>query len=193
MWHKFIVLMICFVSMVSYAQNSKLTIEFSYPLAIDDNFVGANNNGIGDLGLKYYIFNLDVFRFGSSVNLGYLKKSESAQNQPYDVNLFTIQPKIFAQLTLPAIPKFHTFIGLGYSIFMFKVINNETAINNNVAGTNKNESGLNFNSGLSYDLSNKLTALIQYDFVKINIDDSVIDSKYNTNVNLLKVGLGYRL
>ena len=33
---------------------------------------------------------------------------------------------------------------------------------------------------------------IQYDYIVLNVGDEIPRTKYNTNVNLLKIGLGYQ-
>lgn len=192
MLQKIIFLIICFVSTKNYSQDSKINIELSYPIPIDKNFVGKNFNGIVDLGLKFRFLEFNIVNIGGSLNTGYLKNSKSDRVQPFDVNLFTIQPRVFAELNLPSIPKFHPSIGLGYSIFMFKPVNNRTAFESNISTESINESGLNINTTLAYDITDEILVIVQYDFVKIGVDNDVPDITYNTNINILKIGLGYR-
>ena len=61
------------------------------------------------------------------------------------------------------------------------------------SSASENESGINLNLGTSYDITNKIFAIIQYDFIKITVEDEVPDTKYNTNINIIKIGIGYRL
>lgn len=192
MLQKFVLSMLCLLSFEGYSQDSKISIELSYPVTIDNNFIGENYNGIIDLGFKYRFLELNSVNIGGSLNVGYLKNSKKAHNQPFDVNLFTVQPKIFAELNLASIPKLHPSIGLGYSVLYFKVVHNATVFNSDVSTNNQNESGLNINTGLAYDVTDKITIQAQYDFVKIGVDNEVPDIKNNTNINILKIGLGYR-
>lgn len=55
------------------------------------------------------------------------------------------------------------------------------------------ESGVNLNLSLSYDNTEKFFLHAQYDFVKIGVDNDIPDTKYNTNINIFKFGLGLRL
>lgn len=189
---KIILLVLCLISFESYAQNSKFNIELSYPLPIDDNFLGSNYNGITDLGLRFRFLELDAISIGGSLNIGYFKNSKSDRVQPFDVNLFTIQPRVFAELNLSTIPKFHPSVGLGYSILNYRIANNQPVLNQNVSNENMNESGFNINAGVAYDISDKIIIIVQYDFVKITLDDNVPDITENTNINIFKIGLGYR-
>ncbi len=50
----------------------------------------------------------------------------------------------------------------------------------------------NFLGGVTYDISTTIFIQVQYDFTKLNIDE-VPDIKFNTNVNLLKIGVGFKL
>jgi opacity protein-like surface antigen len=52
--------------------------------------------------------------------------------------------------------------------------------------------GINTTLGLTYDLTKNLFSQIQYDFSKMKVKDGFPDVDYNTNVTILKVGLGYR-
>ncbi|MES2852363.1 MAG: outer membrane beta-barrel protein, partial [Bacteroidota bacterium] len=61
------------------------------------------------------------------------------------------------------------------------------------ADIDDNENGFNYNIGLSYDLTNKLFLQAQYDFIKIGVEDGIPDKSYNTNINILKFGIGYRI
>tara|TARA_R110002049_G_scaffold237427_1_gene410520 strand:+ start:393 stop:974 length:582 start_codon:yes stop_codon:yes gene_type:complete len=193
MFRKLVLLIICFITIESYSQDSKISVELNYPIPIDKNFIGDNYNGIIDLGLRYRFLEFNVIKIGGSLNTGYLKNSEKGHNQPFDVNLFTIQPRVFAELNLPSIPKFHSSIGIGYSMYMFKPVNNRALSNSNISTKSTNESGLNINTGVAFDITDKIMVQIQYDFVRIAVDDNVPDIKYNTNINILKIGLGYRL
>ena len=192
MLQKFVFFMVCLISLEGYSQDLKMSIELSYPLPIDKNFVGDNYNGIIDLGFKYRFLEFNNIKLGGSLNIGYLKNSKSGHNQPFDVNLYAVQPRIFAELNLASLTKFHPSIGLGYSLLYFKVVNNAAAFNSNVSTNSQNESGLNINTGLAYDVTDKIMIQVQYDFIKVGVDNEVPDIKYNTNINCLKIGLGYR-
>ena len=187
------IFLLIFSTFNSFSQDSKSTIELSYPIAIDDNFIGDNYNGIIDAGFKFRLANLNLINLGGSINVGYYKNSKSERVQPINVNLYTIQPRLFAELNLDNLPKLHPSVGIGYSIFLFKAKSNSN-INGDIDIPNEtlDESGLNFNLGLAYDITDTIIIQVQYDFIKINIDDNIPDIKYNTNINILKIGLGYR-
>ncbi len=109
----------------------------------------------------------------------------------FKVTSYVIQPRIFGNLDLESIDKFHPTVGLGYTIMVFDA----SGINNgfDVSDASDTLSGFNFNFGLTYDITEKLFVQAQYDFVKLRVDNDVPDLKFNTNVTILKIGLGYRL
>src|SRR5690606_25865457 len=129
-------------------------------------------------------------------NFGYLQNTKSGAtdlNQLFDVKIFPIQPRIFAEFNIPNLENLHPQIGLGYSVLVYNA--KADGINTSVlpADIDDNESGFNLNIGFAYDLTKKFFLQAQYDFVKIGVEDNVPDIKYNTNINILKLGIGYRI
>ncbi|WP_142785266.1 hypothetical protein [Changchengzhania lutea] len=88
--------------------------------------------------------------------------------------------------------KFHSSLGLGYTFMTFKASGIDSS-NPDTSSSSQAESGINLNLAMVYGISDKLFAQVQYDFIKIGVDNKVPDITYNTNINILKIGLGYRL
>ena len=193
MKQKFLLILLLIFSIKSFSQDSKFSLELNYPIPIDNNFVGENYNGIIDIGADYRIANLNPVNIGISLNGGVLVNNSNQNNgfQNFKVTSYVVQPRIFGELDLESIDKFHPTIGLGYTIMVF----NASGTNNgfDVSDASDTRSGFNFNFGLAYDITEKLFVQAQYDFVKLGVDNDVPDIKFNTNVNILKIGLGYRL
>ncbi|OAB77374.1 hypothetical protein [Cochleicola gelatinilyticus] len=184
-----------FISAFMHAQNSNLSLEVSYPLPVDDNFVGRNYNGIANLGVKYIFADARSFDFGASLDLGALTSSKERRVQGFNVFALFIQPRVFVALDSEAIPKFHPALGIGYSILVFHVARNEFTDPNfpEPIDTTQSNEGVNVNASLAYDITDRFYAQIQYDFLKVSYDGNLPDLKYNRNVNLFKIGVGYRL
>lgn len=165
----------------AYAQEERFSIEINYPLTIDNNFIGANYNGIIDAGCKYRFSLKDFVRFGASFNSGIYTNSKNESNNPSDISVFAFQPRLFAELnsTGAVIP----YIGFGYSFLIFNISDMD----------NINERGFNLNLGVAYEISKSWFIQAQYDLVKIKVKRDIPDIKYNSNVNILKVGFGYRM
>jgi len=180
----FLLTLLLIFSIKSFSQDSKFSLELNYPIPTDNNFVGESYNGIIDIGADYRIAKLNPVNIGISLNSGVLVNNEF---HDFKVISYVIQPRIFGELDLESIDRFHPTIGLGYTIMVFN------ASGTNLPDASDTESGFNFNFGLAYDMTEKLFVQAQYDFVKLGVDNDIPDIKFNTNVNILKIGLGYRL
>lgn len=179
------------LTMNAFSQGSKWTVEASYPIPIDDNFMGENYNGILDIGAKYRFLHLNILNVGASLNGGALiyNSTNNVGIEDYKVVAYPIQSKVFAELDLASMPKFHPFVGLGYTLIVFDA----EATGDTVSGEATTQDGMNTNFGIAYNITDKLFAQVQYDFVRLGLNGEIVDSKYNRNVNILKVGLGFRL
>ncbi|MBC5862937.1 outer membrane beta-barrel protein [Flavobacterium turcicum] len=196
MKQKLLLTLLLIFTIKSFSQDSKLSIEANFPIAIGDNFLEQNYNGLVDLGGKYKFSDSKTVDVGVSINFGFFQNTKSnatSLNQLFEVKIFPIQPRIYTEFNIPNLEKFHPHIGLGYSI----VIYNADWVENRNADfpidINDNEGGFNLNIGLSYDLNSRLFIQAQYDFIKIRVEDGIPDTSYNTNVNILKFGIGYRI
>jgi opacity protein-like surface antigen len=178
----------------SFSQDSKFSIELNYPVPIDDNLIGRNYNGIIDAGLKYRLVNLDFINIGASFNAGMYKNTKDDRVQPFDVTTYIFSPRIYGEFNIKSLSKLHPSIGLGYSILNFRADVDRFNNQNNLSVTSsESENGINLNLGVAYDITNELFVQVQYDFIKIGVENEVPDIKYNTNINIMKIGLGYRL
>ena len=176
----------------AFSQNSKFSIEANYPITIDNNFLGDDSYGIIDLGLKYRFTELNPIKIGVSLNGSVLIDNSNQNNSPQDflVTTYIIQPKVFAELNVDTVEKLHPFLGLGYTFMNFQLSGSNNGMD--VSDESDNLSGFGFNFGVAYDISNKIFVQVQYDFTKLKVDD-VPDIKFNTNVNLLKIGIGLKI
>ena len=191
-----IVKLLLLFSVLSFSQNSKLSIEASYPLPIDQNFIGKYYDGIADLGMKYQFKDFNSFTLGASLNSSLLKANRNENNFEgpisYKVTVYSFEPRLFSELKLKKMPKLHMALGVGYSFMFFKTKSSspEASIPNSSA----TQSGINTNLQMAYDISKRIYVQAQYDFILLtNLESGVPKEKYNTNINLLKVGLGLRL
>ncbi|WP_396149831.1 outer membrane beta-barrel protein [Flavobacterium sp.] len=193
---KLITILLLFFTITLLSQDSKFSVEANFPIPIGDNFLGKNYNGIFDVGAKYKFLNHKTIDIGASVNFGYFQNTKSGAtnvNQLFDVKIFPIQPRIFMEFNIPSLEKFHPHVGIGYSILIYDAKWKENTNADLPADIDDNENGLNFNIGLSYDLTRKLFIQAQYDFIKVGVEDGIPDKSYNTNINILKIGIGYRI
>mgnify|MGYP003451798152 CR=1 FL=1 len=180
---KFLVLTTLF-SLNLFSQNSKLSVELNYPIPFDNNFIAENYKSIVDVGVKYRFINSKVINVGVAFNAGVLYFDNKSYFQDYKVTNYMLQPKIFGEFN---IQKFQPFIGIGYTsmIFNYKGSNNGFDISNE----SDTQSGIDFNIGLKYKALKNVFFQIQYDYIVLNVGDEIPRTKYNTNVNLLKMSI----
>ncbi|WP_426063362.1 outer membrane beta-barrel protein [Flavobacterium sp. DSP2-3-1] len=155
--------------------------------------MAENYNGIFDIGAKYRFSKIKNINIGTSINGGILvnNTNDNNGNQDFKDKSYLIQPKIFAELTIESISKLHPFIGFGYTFMVFDASGTNNGFD--VSGLSKTDSGINANFGVAYDITTKIFIGIQYDYVKLNVAEETLNTTFNTNVNLLKIGLGFRI
>ena len=181
----------------TFSQETKFSIEANYPFTMGENFIGNNYKGVADAGIKYRFTDVKLVNLGLSINgslLNYNFKVQDDFSEPFDykVNAYFIQPRIFAELIITSIEEFHPSASLGYSFILFNVagpdpldFSNETA--------KDSQDGINLNVALAYDLTEKIFIQLQYDFIKLGTSNDIPNTTYNTNVDLVKIGLGFRI
>ena len=197
MKHTFFYLLLLTISINTYSQKTKLTIEASYPFPMGENYIGKNYKGIGDVGIKYRFSDYKLVNLGASMNGSLLKYDfkildNFAEPFDYKVNAYFIQPRIFVELMIASIENFHPSAGLGYSFIIFNVSGPDPLDFSNETSSDT-QNGINLNMSVAYDLTDKIIIQIQYDFIKLSTANDIPNTGYNTNVNLVKIGLGFRI
>ncbi len=180
-------ILLIFLSFYSFCQNSKLSVEINYPIPFDNNFIADNYKSIIDVGAKYRFINSRVINIGISFNAGILYfENTKSYIQDYKVTNYMLQPKIFGEFNLK---KLKPFLGLGYTsmIFDYNGNNNEFEIN----GKSDTQSGIDFNVGFKYNVLKNVFIQVQYDYIILDVGEEIPRTKYNTNVNIFKIGMGY--
>lgn len=193
MKQKLLLALLLILSIKSFSQDSKLSVEMHYPIPIGQNFIEKSYTGIIDIGAKYRFSEITNINIGASINGGILvnNTNDNNGNQDFKVKSYLIQPKIFAELKIESIPKLQPFVGFGYTFMVFDASGTNNGFD--VSSSSKTQSGINANFGVAYDITTKIFIDIQYDYVKLKVDKETPNTAFNTKVNLLKVGLGFRI
>lgn len=190
----FLSISVFFLSVGLFAQDQKWSVEANYPISVGDE-LGNDTPAILDLGLKYRFLNLNKVKIGASINTGYFR-----QNHNYSVNEesfdFTethwlIQPKLFAEFTIPSIQKLHPSIGLGYT---FTESKNKGIAFNEPAELKRSPGGVSFNLGLSYDVTKRFFLQVQCDYTRSTgtVEGEGYTENIKDNLGFVKVGVGFR-
>ncbi|PKA98394.1 opacity protein-like surface antigen [Flavobacteriaceae bacterium MAR_2009_75] len=189
-----------------FAQDEKWSIEANYPhtLGGHESDIDALNSII-DVGVKYRFLKLGPVRLGTSISSSLFSKSENflygnstANDLEFD-SKFTkvlLQPRVFAELDIPVIPRLKPQVGVGYSIifsdFQFSDGNGSSTDDYNTTG------GVNLNVGLAYNFTKRFFVQIQYDYTREKGDviyeniNSMEEFNFKSNIDMLKIGVGFR-
>lgn len=191
---KYIFLVLSYLTFSNnFSQESNLNIDANLPILLGQNFLADNYFGIFDLGLSYQFAEFKTTKIGSSINTSFLRDSNNGRLDAFDIRVYVIQPKIFSKFNIVSNQNFHFKTGLGYSLFIFDLVQNEnTAQFNADQDTVENENGIALNLGLVYDFGRRFYADVQYDFIKIVGNENRLANTYSTNLNILKIGLGIK-
>lgn len=182
------------VSLTTFAQDKKWSVETNYGVIPNDGFGGDDN--ILDFGLKYRFADFNFIQLGFGVNGGFSKDDiRSINGEGRTTESFYIQPRIFTELIIPGSEKLRPSIGLGYSIVNDDV---EGRLDNENIMWNVTNGGFNLNLGLSYDITKSIFVQAQYDFIKVNYRDELIfqgatvKPDFNEKLNNIRLGVGLR-
>ncbi|AZQ59644.1 hypothetical protein EJ994_12815 [Maribacter sp. MJ134] len=174
-----------------FSQNEKFGIEVNYPVLIDNNFIGVNYNGIIDLGLSYSFINTTIADFGVNFNTSIFRDSNKGGFSEIDITVISFQPSIYGEFKINGLQKFRPIARLGYTLLTFSnVIDFSTG---EEIESNTSRGGLNLGLGVAYQISNRVFLKFEYDFTKLYETGRLSRSPFNTNINILAIGLSYKL
>lgn len=188
----FLSLSLFFLSTAMVAQEEKWSVEANFPISVGED-LGNDVSGVIDVGLKYRFLDFSFVKIGAGINAGYFKGNVNSFTDPvlydYDETNWLIQPKLFAEFSIPSVSKLHPSLGLGYSIIESK---NEGLFGDESINISDASGGLNVNLGLSYDISKKFFIQAQYDYIHNKIESDNFDITVKENLGYLKLGVGLR-
>ncbi|MGP1991627.1 outer membrane protein [Zobellia laminariae] len=191
----FLTVSVFFLSVGLFAQDQKWSVEANYPISVGDE-IGNDAPGLLDFGIKYRFLDLKIVKIGAGINASVFKKNISDDFEPaftdFDETNWLIQPKIFAEFTVPGIQKLHPSVGLGYT-FLESHFKGEDYFFGSFDNTGSS-GGINLNLGLSYDITKRLFLQAQYDYIreKDTYNYEGQDLKVKRNLGYLKFGVGFR-
>jgi len=99
-----------FFSATIVAQDKEWSVEVNYPFSVGD-VINNVAPGVIDLGIKYRFLDLNTVKIGAGLNVGAFNTNliDTSDIMLFDIEEtnWLIQPKIFAELNIPRIPKLH--------------------------------------------------------------------------------------
>ncbi|WP_300570843.1 outer membrane beta-barrel protein [Flavobacterium sp.] len=196
MKNKITLIALLFLSFSAISQDKKFSIDVNYPLSLDSNDF-QKITGVIDASFKYRFKETDVMKIGVSYTFDLLKdKIEfDTSSSDLDGNYTFHHLGVFGEFKLNSNEKLHPFVGIGYSMLSSE---NEFMYVDPMGGveTRKektNDSGLNLNFGVTYDISSQFFIQTYFHYIRI-YKTSIVDEdeKSGVNYNQLKLGVGYR-
>lgn len=184
------------VSLTTFAQDKKWSVEANYGLWFTDESEGDDN--IVEAGLKYRFADLEFVSLGASANVGFSGDNfNDVPNVEGKARNIYVQPRVFAEFNIPGIQKLKPSIALGYSFVNEDI--DVISIGDEIK-SNTTDGGFNLNLGLSYDITKRFFVQAQYDFINLNVagnefmfQNQVITPSDDTiSLSTFRFGLGFR-
>jgi outer membrane protein W len=116
----------------------------------------------------------------------------------YDTKIKTtnyiVQPKVITEFKLKN-SKIHPYATLGWSFMTFVAEGNTSSLDGEQTkiDDSNNQGGINLTSGALFDVSKRVFINFQFDFTNLNKKGNIPNTSYNTQVLLLKAGVGFRI
>ena len=141
----------------SFSQCSRLNVELSHPISHESNFIEEKFNGFIDLGLKYRFIRNNILNLGISANVGIFNNSKKNIDEPLDITANIIQPRLFSEFNIQALPFLHPSVGVGYTYLTFNAsgINSFNPDYPEDLNLKTTESGINLNLAIAFDITNR--------------------------------------
>ncbi len=161
------------LTLLSYGQEKKWSLETNYSIVPADGFLGGDI--VINLGLKYRFLETNFLNLGVGIDGGYFTEFPSfISSRNTNEVLFLFQPKLISEFDLPFSKTLKPTLGLGYSFFSGRPLDSGSF------------GGFNLNLGLIYEISDKWYLQFQYDFVSLNQINS------SEGFNNFRLGVGFR-
>ncbi|RXR20789.1 hypothetical protein EQG63_02315 [Flavobacterium amnicola] len=192
MKNRIVVIVLLFLSVTAISQNKKFSIDVNYPLSLNA-YEFQKINGIIDASFKYRFKETNAMKLGASYTFDLLNEKDPFNNEVLDRKYSFHHLDVFSEFKLNNAEKLHPFVGIGYSMLFseyeyFYSQNQFTEIK-----TEKyNAGGLNFNLGLSYDISPKFFIQSYFHYVRIYRESPITNKMSGINYNQIKLGAGFR-
>ncbi|MDC6390840.1 outer membrane beta-barrel protein [Maribacter sp. PR1] len=183
------------LSLLSYSQDQKWSVEANYPIQLIKD--RSDPKLAFDTSLKYRFLNTDLVHLGLDFNIGFERYKPGVNNDDtFKFTNYILQPKVFAEFDLPFVPKLHPVVGLGYSVFFYEQSGSISGVQLN--SDNNSDGGFNLELGVTYDISKRFFIQAKYDYIRLHnkgvstIDGESFSYNFTDNIDRLKVGVGLR-
>lgn len=184
-----------FIAIGGLAQDSKISIDVTYPLPISGE-VFSSNTGIIDIGFNYVFYEKKSFGVGASLSgSAFTQTTNDRDNRSsYTDNTRLLQSKIFGTYIIGQNKGLRPFIGIGYTFAFYNIkFDRPESIQGGLPDSGDTGSGININAGATLDVSKRVYVLAEYDHINLSNVQGGNNLRIKEKTGFVKFGIGYRL
>ncbi|TYP73552.1 outer membrane beta-barrel protein [Aquimarina intermedia] len=187
----YVLLTLCLLSISSFSQDKKFSIEANYPLAISNGY--EKFTGIVNGSFKYRFAKSKLFQYGASLTFDYLKSTVPFSYEDLKTDYFFYHINGFAEMNIASAKNFHPFIGIGFTYLSYEYEFYYTYYEfDNIETRRANDLGMNFKLGAQYDFTSVFFIQTYFHYIRTFNDNNFNNETMGVNNNQLKLGLGFR-
>jgi hypothetical protein len=191
-----LIIVLFFLSLNAISQNKKFSVDVNYPLSIDNSEYSKTTGVVGG-SFKYRFAETKAVRFGTSYTFDTFNEKTGISFNDLKKHYFH-HVDVFGEFNLNGNSKLHPFIGIGYTAiyedYIYKIDNSFFNAPSTEGRSKDRKNGLNFNLGMSYDITNRFFVQTYFHFVKafLKTDEYYYNQPKAINYNQIKLGAGFR-
>ena len=188
----YIALFLIVITVSSFSQNKRFSVEANYPLALSNGI--EKITGVADISFKYRFIKKEVVSVGASLTFDYLKSELPYNFSNLNRDYFFYHVNAFAEITIPGAEKLHPYVGAGFTYLMsdYEYLQSRNQLTT-IGVEKRNESGFNLQFGIQYDITSALFVQSYFHYINTYVKTDFTDNKaLSVNYDLIKFGLGVR-
>ncbi len=186
-----IILAFLIASTNTFSQEKNFSLEIGYPIELS-NGNSSGLTGIINSRIKYRFWNTESFGIGTSYSIDLLTGNITSENKKESFTSHHFN--LFGEVPLNSSKTLFTSLGAGYttqSYYITKIMDHGSGLIS--SETEKtNVGGFNIDIGGSYDILKNFFIQGTFQFIRLYVNDFLLEEKIGFNKNRLKVGVGYR-
>lgn len=173
----------------SSAQDTNISFEMSYPLAIGNNTFESLYEGLLDMGFKYRFYSKREGELALGLHSGYYHCNNKPEfNSPdFEVYAFTIEPKLYVQWHPKDFAWFRPYAGIGYTWIKFDSAG--SLGNQDVSKEFLWDQGISSVAAFAFYINKRLYVHAAYHYFYLT-DTQMMGNAYTAHVQSLKFGVG---
>ncbi len=189
--NKTIILAFLIASTNTFSKKKNFSLEISYPLELSDGN-SSGLTGIINSRIKYRFWDTESFSIGTSYSIDLLTGDVTFENKKESFTSHHFN--LFGEVPLNSSKTLLSSLGVGYSLQSFFITKSIFGQSGSVVSNTEKDNigGFNINFGGAYHIFKNFFIQGTFQFMRLYVDDFLLEEKNGFNINRLKFGLGYR-